>query len=575
MINAKYGKPKKLKGIEQSLFLTFRYKQNIVDAIRKITPRYWHNEDKMWELDYSALSELKELLPREEFMIQGIPVSSKRYGEKIVNKDFTLPKLLKTVPYEYQVDTFYEGMAFDKYIYNLDQGTGKSLCALMTVAKRMELGQVGKCLILPCLNSLKFVWKAQIEEHLSGVKCKILGYRQNSKGVWSTRGTKEKLEDLQNIEDDIQFYITNIESIREKTITDRLVKLLDKGIFNCIIVDECHLCKAPSASQSKALMRLENHVKYSLLLTGTILMNKPDDLYMPLKITNAFTGNYSNFKMRYNVYGGWGNYAIVGHKHLDELQSKLMSVSKRVKKEDVLTQLPPKVYIDEIVEMNSKQSKIYADVLNAILTDIDTVRLSIVPLAKLTRLRQASIDTSLLSTTVCESAKYERALDIIKEIIERNESVIVFSCWEKVITNFRKLLTENHLISAVITGKIKDREEQFRKFNEDVNCHIILGSIGAMGVGFTLTKASNILFIDEPWTMASKLQAEDRAHRISQDKTVYVYTLMSANTIDQHIHSTILKKQALGQALVDDMFDLKDKDFLNYLLTGEGGDDYS
>ena len=570
MINARYGKPKKLKGIEQSLFLTFRYKQNIVDAIRKITPRYWHNEEKMWEIPYDALSELKDILPKEEIDIYGKPINNKKYGEKIVDHTITLPKALKTELYPYQKETFDEGMSYNKYIYNLDQGTGKTLVSLATVLKRMELGQVNKCLIIPCLNSLKFVWKAQIDEHLHGIKCKVLGYRENSKGVWSTRGTKEKLEDLQDVDNDIQFYITNVESIREKSITDKLVKLMDKGVFNCMIVDECHLCKAPSASQSKALMRLENHVKYSLLLTGTILMNKPDDLYMPLKITGGFDGNYNSFKMRYNIYGGFMNHNIVGHKHLDELQAKLMSVSKRVKKEDVLTQLPPKIYMDEFVEMGSKQMKIYRDVLNAIMSDIDNIRLSIDPLSRLIRLRQATADTSILSSTVKESVKFDRALELIYEIIGRNESVIVFSCWEQVVSNFRKLLTENHLTSAVITGKIKYREEQFRKFNEDINCHIILGSVGAMGVGFTLTKASNVIFLDEPWNMASKLQAEDRAHRISQDKPVNIYTIMVANSIDQTIHSLIMRKGAMADALVDRTLDIKNEKVLNYLLTGEG-----
>ena len=569
MINAKYGKPKKLKGIEQSLFLTFRYKQNIVDAIRKITPRYWHNEEKMWEVSYDALSELKSLLPNEQFNIEGDPIDEKKYGEKIVNRNIELPKALKTTLYPFQKDTFYEGMSFDRYIYNLDMGLGKGITTIATVLKRMELGQVRRCLVLVAVNGLKFVWSDEINKHFDNIKCKILGNRQNSRGIWQTKGNKEKLEDLNSIEDDVRFYITNIESIRDKGITDNLVKLMDRGIFDCIVLDEAHRVSCPSAQQSKALIRLTNHVKYVYLLTGTILMNKPDDLYIPLKITGAYDGNYNSFKMRYNVYGGFGNFTIVGHKHLDELQARLMSVSKRLRKQDVLKELPDKTYITELVEMSSKQKKIYSDVLHAIMADIDNIKLSIDPLTQLIRLRQATADTSILSSTVHESAKFDRALEIIEEIVEKNESVIVYSNWEQVISNFRKFLSKHHLTSAVITGKIKDRQAEFDYFNSD-GCNIIAGTIQALSTGYTLNKASNILFLDEPWSVSSRKQSEDRCHRLGQKRNVVVYTLLCNNTIDTSIHKVLLRKSAMSEALVDHKYDIKDEKVLNYLLTGEG-----
>ena len=570
MITVKYGKPKKVKGIGQSIFVSFRYNQTIVNAIRMLTPRYWHANDKVWELSYDSLSELKELLPREEFDIVGKPIDKKKYKEKEVDHSITLPKALKTKLFPYQKETFDEGMSYDKYIYNLQQGLGKSLCTLATVVKRMELGQVNKCLVIVGINGLKFTWEHEIEKHLVGYKCKILGNRQNSKGVWQTKGSKEKLEDLKTIDDDVQFYITNIETIRDKKITDRLVRLLDKGVFNCIVVDEIHKCNSVSAQQTKALLKLENHVKYSYLLTGTILMNKPDDLYTPLKITGAQESNFTQFKQRYNIYGGFGGWAVVGHKHLDELQAKLSSVSKRLKKEEVLKELPPKTYKEEFIEMGAKQSKIYKDVLADIITNIDNISLSVDPLAQMIRLRQATADTSILSSTVKESVKFDRALELINDIIDSGESVIVFSNWETVISNFRAYLKKNKLESAVVTGKITDRESELKKFSTKDSCHVILGTVGALGTGYTLNKASNVIFLDEPWTKAVKEQAEDRCHRIGQKNNVTIYTLICKDTIDERVHSIVKKKGAMGDALVDKQYDLKNPKVLSFLLTGEG-----
>ena len=577
MIEVEYSKPKKLKSCPQVILVRFRYKQEIVNTIRKIQERIWHdgsskadNGDKYWELSYDSLSFLKEELPHEEFVIKGKPISEKKYGEKEVSHDITLPKSLKTKLFPYQKETFYEGMAYNKYIYNLQQGLGKSLCTLATVVKRMELGQVNKCLVIVAVNGLKYTWGQEIAKHLDGYNYKILGNRKNSKGVWQTKGSKEKLEDINNLEDDCQFYITNVETIRDKKITDKLVKLLDKGTFNCIVVDESHKLSQPSAQQSKALLKLENHVKYSYLLTGTILMNKPDDLYIPLKITGAQESNFTQFKQRYNIYGGFGGWTVVGHKHLDELQAKLSSVSKRLKKEDVLTDLPPKTYKDEYVEMGTKQTKIYKDVLNDIVTNIDNISLSIDPLSQMIRLRQATADTSILSSTVSESVKFDRALELINEMIDSNESVIVFSNWETVISNFKTYLKNNKIDSAIITGKIKDRESEITKFSTKDDCSVMLGTIGALGTGYTLNKASNVIFLDEPWTSAMKEQAEDRCHRIGQKNNVTIYTLICKNTLDERINSVVKRKGAMGDAIVDKQYDLKNQKVLNFLLTGEG-----
>ena len=573
MITVKYGKPKKIKGIGQSIFVSFRYNQTIVNAIRMITPRYWHANDKVWELSYDSLSELKELLPREEFDIVGKPIDKKKYKEKEVDHSITLPKALKTKLFPYQKETFDEGMAYDKYIYNLDPGLGKTITTLATVAKRMELGHVKKCLIIVAVYGLQVTWYQEINKHFEGFNCKILGSRKNTKGVWRIKGSKDKLEDINTLGDDCQFYITNIETIRDKKITDKLVKLMDKGVFNCIVVDEVHRAINPGAQQSKALLRLENHVKYSYLLTGTILLNKPNDLYIPLKITGAQESNFTQFKQRYNVYGGFGGWSIIGYKHLDELQAKLGSVSKRLRKTEVLKDLPPKIYKDEYVEMKTKQKKIYRDVLNDIVTNIDNISLGVDPLAQMIRLRQATADTSILSSTVKESAKFDRALELINEMIDSNESVIVFSNWETVISNFKKYLKVNKIDSAIVTGKIKDRESEINKFLNNKDCSVMLGTIGALGTGYTLNKASNVIFLDEPWTSAIKIQAEDRCHRVGQKNNVVIYTLMCLDTIDANIHKVVARKGALGDALVDKMFNLNDKNVLNFLLTGEGNID--
>ena len=301
-------------------------------------------------------------------------------------------------------------------------------------------------------------------------------------------------------------------------------------------------------------------------LTGTIITNSPIDLYVPLKCMQVEESNFNSFKNHYCTMGGFGGYQIVGYKHMDELQSKLLSCSVRLRKEDVLD-LPDKVYIDEYVDMGTKQRKLYEDVKKAIVDDIDNVMLSVNPLSQLIRLRQASTDTSILSTTVKESAKYERALELIKDIVDENKSVVVFSELATVINNFYKILPYKKV--AKVTGSTKDREQQINMFMNNDDCHIILGT-EALQTGYTLTKANTVIFLDEPWTAAQREQAESRIYRLTQKDSVNIITLMCKNSIDEYIHSLISRKAVVSDALIDNKYNIKDKNVINYIITGEG-----
>ena len=456
-------------------------------------------------------------------------------------------------------------MTYNRYLLLLSQGLGKTVVTQTAIIKHKELNHINNALVIVCVNGLKYTWKNEFKKHFK-MNVKVLGDRLNKKGYYEVKSNEDKLYDLKHLDKDNYVYITNIESLRDKKILEELKKLFKKGIFSCIVVDECHKVKSSGSIQGRALLTLSKYTKYMYELTGTIITNSPVDLYVPLKCMQVEESNFNMFKNHYCIMGGFGGYQIVGYKHMDELQSKLLSCSVRLRKEDVLD-LPEKTYIDEYVDMGTKQRKLYDDVKKAIVDDIDNVMLSVNPLSQLIRLRQASTDTSILSTTIKESAKYDRALELIKDIIDNNESVVVFSELSTVINNFYKLLPYKKV--AVVTGKIKDREHQIDMFMNDDECHIILGT-EALQTGYTLTKANNVIFLDEPWTAAQKSQAEDRCHRISQHNNVSIITLMCKNTIDEYIHNLISRKEVVSDALIDNKYNIKDKNVINYIITGEG-----
>ena len=565
MITVKYDNPIGLIRERQCIFVSFPYKASIVQVLRGFYSRRWHQDKKCWELPYDCMSELKYLLPNEKFNIIGEPCDTKKYREKELDLNIPLPEC-KTTPFNYQKDVYAEAMNFNKYILNLEMGTGKSMISLLTMKKRMELGQIKRCLIIPCVASLKYNWQEEIRKHL-GEESLVLGNRRNRKGRWSVKSNAEKLADLENLPQGSKWLITNVESFRDKNIKEAVKKLIKRGEIDALIIDEVHKLVSPRAQQTKAILSLAPLIPYTLLLTGTILLNRPTDLFVPLKLVDAETKSFTVFKNFYCIMGGYGGYQIVGYKHLDELQHRLSEVSVRVRKEDVLD-LPDKLFVEEYLEMENKQTKIYQQVLESIVADIDKVVLNPNPLAQMIRLRQATADTSILSDSVAESVKFDRAESLIEDIVANGDSVLVFSNWSEVIDNLEARLTDKFSV-AKITGKVTDVETQKEKFNED-DCHILLMTTKAGGTGHTFNKATYIIFLDEPWTSADLQQAVARCHRIGQTKPVTIYTLMCKDTIDEYIHRIVKRKGALGDSIVHAKYNLKNTAVVNYLLTGEG-----
>lgn len=554
MIEVRYDRPKRLGG-QQSIFVTFPYSQEIVAVIRCVPERFWDSKNSVWELDYKAYDFLREHLPNEEFNVIGEPIDSGSLVKKDLEQ-FSLPESLQTKLFSYQQEDFNTLMNFDKRLVLHDTGLGKSIICSAVAEKRRELGLADHTLIL-CLNTLTVNWYREIKKHFN-MESTILGARKDKRGNLIVKSNKDKLEDLKNLK--TYFLITNIESLQNKDIVQELVNLCKKKRI-MVIEDEIHKgVSNPGTKQGKAFLRLKP--KYSLGLSGTLLTNSALNLYTPLKFVDGFKSNYNAFKSHYVIYGGYGGYQVVGYKNLAELQVLVDTYSIKRKKGDVLD-LPEINFKNEYLQMGKAQSKIYAEVLEQTLADVDKIVASVNPLSMLMRLRQCTATTEIVSTTVNESIKFDRMEEIIEDVVSRGEKLIVFSNWTQVL-DFAKLRLKYDY--AVVTGEVKDKQAQLDKFTNDDNCKILLATIGAAGTGLTLTVANTLLFLDSPWNYATFTQVSSRIHRIGQTKNCDIISLLATNTIDERIMDIVEKKKKLGEAVVDGKYNLKDRKVLEWLL---------
>lgn len=524
------------------------------------------------------------------------------------NEVIMIPKYSPVVSIEFvgEKDTYdikmsdpYHNFIANKIVVH-NCGKSKQMLDLSQILKKES--NIKHTLIIACVNSLKYNWQAEVEKHTND-KGYILGTRYLKNGREIIGSNEDRLSDIKDIGkggqiDDYYYIITNIETLRYnksikvpmKTkkngvqrfkkqtvfpIVEALQEQIDAGNISMIIADEIHKCKSENSLQGRALLALD--CDYKAALTGTPVMNQPIDLYTVLNWLGFEEHSAFAFKKHYCIMGGFGQHQIVGYKNLPELQSILDKCMLRRLKSDVLD-LPEKIYINDYVEMTKAQIKLYDEVRNNLIENIDKIKLSPNPLVQLIRLRQVTGNPSILSSSINDNPKFSRMCEIIEDAIENGGKVLVFSNWTDVIEpayelvksmKYKKDGKDKRYNPAIYTGQNKDvREQEKDRFMNDPDCKVLLGTMGAMGTGLTLTAANTVIFLDEPWNRAIKDQCEDRVHRIGTKESPNIITIMCKGTIDERINDLVYKKGKMSDVLIDKEEDMtRNPKVVNYLLS--------
>lgn len=582
MVHIEIAQPERLKPTslsKLSAFVSFEYDSNLVSIIKSMGTRVYIPAKKTWEIPESAVPMLMSRLRDYDVLLRGemhheTPESHARLPSGFV---FT------TKPYKHQMEGVIYGLEHESFLLGDDQGLGKTKEIIDIAMCRKQTDGLKHCLIICGINGNKYNWADEVKIH-SREDSWILGTRFTKRPpIKMIEGsTKDKMEDLNNIPHQF-FWITNIETLRggsfkekqgKRTVTrfpiaEKIQELCDRGIIGMIAFDEAHKAKNPDSQQGKALLSIDCKGP-KIPMSGTFVLNNPLDLYLPLKWAGFETHSFYAYKQHYCTMGGFGGKEIVGYKNLDELRSMVSKVMLRRVKGDVLD-LPPKVHTIEWVDAYPEQKALYKDVRDQVRDNIDKVKVHPDPLSEMLRLRQVTGYPGILSSTVTKSAKMDRMEELVEEEVLVGGKAIIFSNWSEMTNVIRNKLKKYN--PAYITGEVGSvqRMEEKDRFQNDPNCKVMIGTIGALGTGFTLTAAQLVIFVDEPWNRGIKDQAEDRAHRIGTRGTVRIVTILTRDTVDEGVYNLVQKKGKMADLLVDGKVDGKNVDnVLSYLLNFGG-----
>lgn len=416
-----------------------------------------------------------------------------------------------------------------------DMGLGKTIQALILLQKcKDQDGQ--KPSLIVCPTSVVFNWVNEARRFTPDLK--VIDLTGPSR-----YGQYKKIKEADIV-------ITSYALLR------RDITALKGYAFRYAVLDESQNIKNYESQTAQASKDLQcNH---RLALSGTPIENRISELWSVFDfLMPGFLYDLDEFKYKYIV-----PIEEKGNRDAERrLKKQVFPFILRRLKRDVAGDLPPKVENVQYCELTDKQQELYMDILEKTRDQvfaqvaekgIGGAQMSI--FSALLRLRQICCHPALLgddlSQGVSESGKFEALQDMLEEIISEGHRVLLFSQFVEMLKIMRAWLERKGIKYEYLTGETKDRETIVTRFNRDDSIPIFLISLKAGGTGLNLTGADYVIHYDPWWNPAAEDQATDRAHRIGQKKSVFVYRLIAKGTVEEKIMKLKERKRDLVDSII-------------------------
>lgn len=502
--------------------------------------------------------------------IQEVDKEVKRKYEKLIGaekENAVLPSTLQATLRSYQEEGF--NWMYGLYKNGLggcladDMGLGKTLQTLTLLLKLKRMKQeikihdpvdangqrdlfadsskakttVQPASLIVVPTSLVHNWSNEIRKFTPALK------------IYQHVGTqRKKADELGKLASYYDIIITTYGTVRND------IDLLKATEFFYLILDESQSIKNSSSKTYKAVMDVK--ARYKLVITGTPIENSLSDLWSQMNFLNpGMLGNLAFFRRTFIT-------PIEKHaneEQMDKLQLMIKPFVLRRKKIEVAKDLPPLMEEVRICPMAGEQEKLYEQeksvIRNTILSSIEKEGLKksqFVVLQGLTKLRQLANHPSLADDDASErSGKFDEIFRMLSNLVAEKHKVLIFSSFVTHLELLEKKIEVEKWKYSKLTGQTTKREKVIKDFQNDDENRIFLISLKAGGVGLNLTEADYVFIIDPWWNPAAENQAINRAHRIGQDKHVFVYRFITENSIEEKIQKLKDRKSSLADKFIN------------------------
>lgn len=514
--------------------------------IRKIPSAVYNATDRCWDValcDAMFVRHLGEYL-KERGLVRDV-VYQKSLDDVNVwadnMPDLTTPYKLKFEPYDYQKKGIQYMIEHKRTFNGDDMGLGKTFQSIAAVS----IARAYPCLVV-CPAAMKMTWKREFMKFI-GKNAVILDNenKDNWQQMFITGACNVFITNYESVK---KFFIRRVKGNR--VAVKNLVVDPRAAMFKAVVIDESHRVKNASCHYAKYLEAICKDKEYVFMLTGTPVVTKVRDLVQQLKIMGRIDdfGGASHFISRFCS-------ASVSNEELGLLNSLLWRTCYfRREKTLVLKELPEKIRQYYSCELTNRKEYDAAerDLVNYLKRYKETSEEKL----KTVMRNEAIIKIGVLRQISAEG-KLAEAKNLISDYIAAEKKVIVFTAHKSIATKIKK----NFPDAVTVTGSDSPEQKQksVDRFQNDSDCKVIIVNIQSGGVGITLTAASDVLFVEMPWTSADCDQCECRAHRNGQKNVVTCVYLLGRNTFDERMYDLIQKERSTSSIITGAVNDTREQ----------------
>ena len=464
-------------------------------------------------------------------------------------------------PYEHQRVAL--GASWDKeeFAYFMEMGTGKSKVLIDNISILYDNGHIDSALIIAPKGVYKNWAELEIPKHLPDhIYHRIIAWAPNP-----NKKEKEELIKLFEITPDLVFFVMNIEAFSTKKGAAFAEKFLlsHNALF---AIDESTSIKNPSAQRTKAVTKLGKMVKYKRILTGLPVTKSPLDLYSQCAFLSEDLLGFSSFYSYKNHFAIIQKRSvathtfqqIVGYRNLEELKDLVKNFSYRILKKDCLD-LPEKTYSIRTVELTKEQKKIYKELQDYALAELenfDTVTTASV-ITQILRLQQVVCGFVRSDQGQILEIPNNRMPELLSIFEASDSKCIIWANYQydirKIESEIAKVYGQDSVASYYGETPPKERQDIVKRFQDpDSELRFFIGQPRTGGFGLTLTQGTTVIYYSNSYDLETRLQSEDRAHRIGQENKVTYIDLCAYKTVDEKIIKSLRSKinmatQILGE----------------------------
>lgn len=470
----------------------------------------------------------------------------------------------KTTPFDHQLDALEASWNKEEFALFMEMGTGKSKVLIDNMAVLYDKGKIESALIIAPKGVYRNWSDIEIPAHMpEHVVHKIY--------TWDASKSKKQLAHLEaalQVTDDLKILVMNVEAFSTKRGYDYAQKFLYMNPKTFMAIDESTVIKNHRAKRTKAIVKLRALAKYRRIATGSPVTKSPMDLYAQCYFLDPEllgSTSFLKFQNRYAItrrrsVGGHSFEEIIGYQNLEELTENLDKFSFRVLKEDCLD-LPDKLYEKRLVPLTPEQNKVYKDMKDyaiAILDD-DTEVSTMAVITQLMRLQQITCGFVKTDDEEVKEFKNNRIDELCSILNETSGKVIIWATWRYDINRLAETLRKKYGERAVATyygdTSVEDRQDAVKRFQDPKSeLQYFIGNPQTAGYGITLTEANTVVYYSNNYNLETRLQSEDRAHRIGQKNNVTYIDLVSPGTVDERIVKALMDKKSLADEIMGEQW---------------------